>query len=469
MPISLGVPLGDREDHAAAMLNGIAAIPGAAAWPQSWERLSESLDIEWVRSALEATGKASVRRRRLPAEQVVWLVIGMGLLRDRSIASVVDHLGLALSDREGQPVVAPSAISQARARLGVEPMQQLFRETARRWAHESASRDRWRGLALYGVDGTRLFAADTPSNDEAFGRHVSGKGESAYPMVRLVALLALRSRLLAGATFGSYSGMSEVATARPLWSELPDNSLVIVDRGFFTAPVLAPIPTTGSQRHWLTRANKNTRWEVVEQLAEGDAIVEMTTDKGTRSAYPELPERWRMRAVAYQRPGHAPQTLLTSMLDPTAYPAAELAALYHERWEIELAFDDLKTEQLHAEHVLRSQLADGVRQEMWGILLAHNLVRLEIQRIADRANVPSRRVSFIAALRLICEEWHWATLPSAKAGALPKALARLEEKIKRFILPERRSLRLYPRALKIAKPKYPSKAAVLRRTAAAPN
>lgn len=447
------------------MLSGLSELPDAAAWPTSWSRFSESIDASWVASALQATGTATVRRRRLPAEQVIWVVIGMGLMRDRSMASVVDHLALALDDRQGRKVVAPSAVTQARARLGEEPLRWLFRETAKQWGHESASRDRWRGLALYGVDGTKLCAADTPTNDEEFGRHSGSNGPSAFPLVRVVALLALRSRMLVAAEVGSYAKASEVSMARPLWSELPDNSLVIVDRGFLAAPLLWPIAASGTERHWLTRAKQNTRLNTIRELGAGDSIVEMTIDDGdTRSAHPELPRKWQLRAIRYQRNGYEPQTLLTSMLDAEKYPAAELAGVYHERWELEQTFGDLKTKQLRAEQVLRSQHPDGVRQELWGILVAHNLVRREIERIADRAKVPPRRVSFIAALRLICEEWHWATLPSAKAGALPKALANLEEKISRFILPERRTHRSFPRALKVVTAKYPSKASVLRRT-----
>lgn len=446
------------------MLDAIHAVPDAARWPTSWDRFCESIDPKWVTEALEATGKASARRRRLPAEQVVWVVIGMGLLRDRSIAACVDQLGLAVSTREGQPVVAPSAIAQARARLGDEPMKWLFERIARRWGHESASRDRWHGLAVYGVDGTKLAAADTPQNVEEFGRHTGGGGDSAFPLLRVVALMALRSRMLVEVRFGSHSKESEVALARPLWSELPDHSLVIVDRGFFAAPVLVPIAASGTERHWLTRANSNTRYEVVEHLGDGDAIVEMTIDeKYTRKLYPDLPQKWRIRAVRYQRPGHDPQTLLTSMLDPVRYPAAELAALYHERWELELMFDEIKTHQLRAESALRSHHPSGVRQELWGILLAYNLVRREIERIAGRVDLPPKRISFLAALHLICEEWSWASAPSARGGNLGKALVNLEAKIKRFILPERRSDRSFPRAVKIARSRYPSKAAQARR------
>ena len=425
----------------------------------SFEKFSESLDPDWIQSALVATGKATVRRRRLPAEQIVWLVLGMALLRDRSIRSVAEHLRLAIAEPDGTSIVAPSALSQARARLGEEPMEWLFHKAAALWGHASADRERWCGLAVYGVDGTKLFAADTPSNCEEFGKH-TGTHPSAFPLVRVVALLALRSRMIVNATVGSWTKLSEVEMAQSLWKDLPDRSLAIVDRGFFTSSILTPLAAIGTERHWLTRAKANSKWEVIEQLAKDDLIVEMKPEPRTRKAYPGVPERWRMRAVTVRRKGHEPQVLLTSMLDAKAYPAAQLSALYHERWELELMFDDLKTEQLQAATVMRSQTASGVRQELWGALLAHNLVRLEIERIATRAKVSPLRISFIAALRMICDEWSWATDERSSPGTLPKTLASLERALLRFVLPPRRSDRSYPRAVKIAKGPYPTKASV---------
>jgi hypothetical protein len=395
----------------------------------------------------------------LPAEQIVWLVLGMALLRDRSISSVASHLRLAIAEPDGSSIVAPSALSQARARLGEEPMAWLFRETAARWGHASADRERWCGLAVYGVDGTKLFAADTPSNCEEFGKH-KGTHPSAFPLVRVVALLALRSRMIVNATVGSWTKLTEVEMAQSLWKDLPDRSLAILDRGFFTAPILTSLAAAGRERHWLTRAKHSHQWTVIEHLADDDAIVEVMTDSRTRKSYPDVPMRWRMRAVTVRRPGHEPQVLLTSMLDSEAYPAAQLSALYHERWELELMFDDLKTEQLQSAQVLRSQTAGGVRQELWGVLLAHNLVRLEIERIATRAKVSPLRISFIAALRMICDEWSWATDERSSPGTLPKTLASLERALLRFVLPPRRSERAYPRAVKIAKGPYPSKSSV---------
>jgi hypothetical protein len=162
--------------------------------PEAFESFPRPIDPAWIREALEATGTASLRRRRLPAEQVVWLVLGMALFRDRAIAEVAATLDIALPARRG-PTAAPSAVAQARNRLGDEPLQWLFETCARHWAHASADQHRWRGLALLGVDGTTLRLPDSHENREHFSTPGGGpRGPAAYPQMRLVTLLAAASR-----------------------------------------------------------------------------------------------------------------------------------------------------------------------------------------------------------------------------------------------------------------------------------
>lgn len=412
---------------------------------EDFTRFRDSIDPALIEQALAATGTATLRRRRLPAAQVVWLVIGMGLLRNRPIHDVVDKLDLALGD--DAPPIAPSSIVEARARLGAEPLMWLFARTAHMWAHQSASRDQWRGLSLYGVDGTTMTVADTAENAAHFGRSNSKHGESAFPLLRLTALFALRSHLIASAAFGPYA-KSEHYYAAELWSALPDHSLTIVDRGFFGASILWPIGASGTERHWLTRARKNQRGRVVGRLGPRDELVELTIPKQTRANNPALPQTWTVRVIAYQRPGFQPQRLVTSLLDAERYPADELIELYHERWELELAYDELKTQmQGGPASTLRSKHPERVNQEVWGLLLAYNLVRLEMERVADEAKVPPNRISFAAVFNLICDEWFWLS-GTRTPGAIPKQLQRLRRDLRRFILPPRRRERSYPRAVR---------------------
>ena len=222
----------------------------------SFALFADSLDAAWIERALQATDKASVRRRKLPADYVVWLVIGMGLLRDRSIQEVVRHLDLVLpgADRDRRSV-SGGAVVQARDRLGPQPLAWLFERTAHDWAMASADAHRWRGLAVFGVDGTTLRVPDSPENDAAFGRPGTSRGGAVagYPQLRLVALMVLRSHLLAALAVGPYRD-GELTVAERLWPTLPDRSLLIADRAFATYDLFQRLADPRRARHWLTRA-----------------------------------------------------------------------------------------------------------------------------------------------------------------------------------------------------------------------
>lgn len=435
--------------------------------PESFDDFRRHIDPAWIVEALDATGTATIRRRRLPADQVVWIVLGMALLRDRSIVEVVDRLDIALpgsasqcsrlrrSARGYSAVVSGAAIVKARDRLGDEPMGWLFGKSARSWAHGSADRHRWRGLAIYGVDGTTLRVPDSDENREHFGLAKGGaRGPSAYPMVRLVTLMALRSHLIAAAAFGPYS-KGEHTYASALWPSVPDHSLCIVDRGFLAADVLIPLSRDGTNRHWLIPAKKNLKWRVLNRHGADDMIVELIVSRHARAKNPALPETWQARAILHRRKGFRPRWLLTSMLDSRAYPAHDVAALYHERWEIELGYDEIKTEMLDREEAIRTRTPERIRQEIWGILLVYNLVRLEMDRVAGEAGVEPTRISFITSLHFICDEWLWCA--AASPGAIPRHLRNLRAKLSRYVLPPRRANRRYPRAVKIKMSNYPKK------------
>lgn len=429
----------------------------------SFTLFAQTLDPRWIEAALQATGGASVRRRKLPAEYVVWLVIGMGLLRDRSIAEVVRHLHLVLpgvAPPAGQHVTG-GAIVQARDRLGDQPLAALFATTAAQWATASADEHRWRGLAIYGVDGSQLRVPDSPENDQTFGRPRGGRGRAGYPQVRVVALMVLRSHLLAGLAVGACAD-GEVTLAASLWPTLPDDSLTIVDRGFLSYLLFHQLQSGGAHRHWLTRAKKHLQWDRRKRLGPHDVLVDLPVHRHLRRAHPELPETLPARAIRYHRRGFRPQTLLTSLLDPVAYPAAEIVALYHERWELEIGFDEVKTHTLEREEALRSRAPERIRQEIWGLAIGYNLVRLEMARVAARAAVAPQRISYRHTLMLIRNFWLTAWL--APPGVLPRRLEALQDELALLLLPPRRSQRRFPRAVKIKMSNYPLKRAPRRRT-----
>src|SRR4030095_10893857 len=225
---------------------------GAGERPANFEQCGAAIDPQWIADARAATGTASVRRRNLPAEHVVCLVIGMGLFHDRSIAEVVHHLDLVLPPRGGgRGRVSNAALVQARDQLGAAPLAGLFTQTATAWTADVAPSERWHELAVYGLDGTTLRVPDTPANVTAFGRPPSPDGAGAgYPHVRLVTLLSLRHHLLAAAAVGApHTG--ELALARGVWAALPDHAVVILDRGFCSYALFHALSDPTRDRHRL--------------------------------------------------------------------------------------------------------------------------------------------------------------------------------------------------------------------------
>ena len=439
-----------RQDHAGPIVSEFdvrfaeALDATSKLVPADLGALSSNLDPAWIEEALLATGTATLRRRRLPAEQVVWLVVGMALMRNLPIAQVVGRLDLALPDAEGNRTVAPSAVAQARRRLGAQPLEWLFHRTAEAWATDAAV-VRWRGMALVAVDGTTLRVPDSEENRRHFGSQTAGanRGTSGYPLLRLVTVMAVRSHLLLGASFGPY-GHGECSYARALFDLIPARSLVLTDRGYLQADVLVPLVAAGHD--WLTRKKSSTAYDLIERLGAGDELVELTVSREARKKDPTLPLTYQARAIRYHRKGFQPKTLLTSLLDARKYPADELRALYHERWEIELGYGEIKTDMLERMETIRSKSPEAIAQELWGLLIAYNLVRLEMLRIAQDLGVEPLRISFVAALRYLTQEWYWNATADTP-GAIPKRLASVRDQLRHFVLPPRRPERSYPRAV----------------------
>jgi hypothetical protein len=454
------------EDHAASVAPVQETFTEALEFtseftPRAFPNLIKHLDPAWIDEALLSTGTATVRRRRMPAEQTVWLVLAMAVMRDMPVTTVARQLDIALPAPDGTRTVASSALTQARARLGAQPMEWLFLRSAGEWAHRSAAADSWRGLGLYGVDGTTLRVADTPENRVHFGSQDSGRHDggrdtrmNGYPLMRMVVVMALRSHLLAAATFGPYE-IDERVYASSLWQTVPDHSLVLVDRLHLQASVLVPLMRDGTERHWITRAKSNSSYTTIQRIGTGDEIVEFKVRREARAKEPSLPKQFQARVIRYQRKGYRPQLLITSLLDENRYPASEIRALYHERWEIELGFGEIKTDMLERLETIRSKSPTAVEQEMWGLLIAYNLIRLEMQRIAAELDVAPTRISFVAALRECVEQWHFAAI--ASPGTIPARLATATDRLRNFVLPPRRPERVFPRAVKIKMSNYARK------------
>lgn len=417
--------------------------------PQGIARFQASLEMSWIDEALAATGTASIRRRKFPAEQAVWLVLGMALFRDRSINDVVAHLGLTLP---GTGTLAKSAIPVARRKLGPAPMKHLFQRVAGAWSNAEKAGD-YRGLTLLGIDGTCMRVQDSDANFEHFGKPTCRDGEGGgYPQLRLAALLNLGTRMVTDMEFGAFE-KSETALAEPLIARLPDDSLTLVDRGFYSYKLVHDVTQGGRNRHLLARLRKNIEVEVIEVLSDGTQRVRIHPNQSLKRTHPEFTATLVGRVITYQHPGGEPSRLFTTLMDADIHPAAELIRLYHDRWELEIAFDELKTHMLERLESLRSKTPEGVEQELWGVFLLYNLVRREMLLTAESINVQPRRISFWESLLLIRNVWITAWTTSAP-GTIPRHLLDLRTNLAALVLPERRSDRRYPRHVKIKMSNY---------------
>lgn len=408
-------------------------------------RLAEHLPTAWIEEALAATGTASLRRRRLPAEQVVWLVIALALYRHQSMPEVLATLDLALPSAT-EPPVSKSAVTQARQRLGAAALEWLFHQTARAWCRQDAERHAWQGLSL----GTTFRTPDSADNRAHFGAQAYASGKVAsYPQVRAVSVTAIRTHLVSDIAFGEY-GQNEMLYAKTLVGRIADHSLTVFDRGFLCAEILLGLTLSGQERHYLIPAKSNTKWEVLSGSAD-DCLVRMRVSPQARAKAPELPEHWIARAVRMVSANGKQRVLLTSLLDRRRFKADALAECYRRRWEIETSYRELKQSMLGEALTLRSQQPAGIEQEIWGALIAYNLVRLEMAKAALQARVEPTDLSFLRALHILQHEMIWAV--GMAPGKLPVHLARLRTQLQ-FAIVEKRRGRQCPRLVKALPKRY---------------
>lgn len=419
--------------------------------PHEFERFASLIDPVWIDEALRQTGTVSLRRRRLPAERMVWLVIGLALFRNEPIWHIVQQLDLA--DGPALNVPVPSAAVAGRERLGEAPLAWLFERLASCWGSAAIpDHGLFHGLRSYAVDGVVWSLPDTPANDEKFGRGSNARSDGAWPQLRAVCLMDTYTHLIRAAEFGDYA-TGELSFAKPLMHKVPDDSLTIFDRAYFSAAFLLDWQQTGQQRHWLLRARAGLRYEVICQLTSDDCLVSLPVSPQARRQRPDLPSHWQARLIKCMIGGE-PRQFLTSLCDAHRFPAREIAAHYMQRWEIELGFREIKQGMQKNATTLRSKLPELVRQEVWGTLIAYNLLRREIAQMADELHLPPQRLSFQwLALAITTALYHW---PLQTPGTFPRRLALLREQARAYLLPERRT-RSYPRAVKQPRSKFPMK------------
>jgi hypothetical protein len=365
--------------------------------------IAKFIPVEKVHYALNQAKRASVRERDLPAHVVVYYVIALALYMRSSYREVLrcllEGVQWLLDPSAPVKVAGKSGISQARSRLGAEPLKALYEAVVAPIA-ESRTRGAWyRQWRLVSLDGSTLDVADTVENDEAFGRPGASRGSSAFPKIRFVALLENGTHVLWNARMADYA-TDEIPLAREIVPGLKKGMLCLADRFFPSYQLWQAAANTGADLLW--RVRQNARLEVDQRLPDGSylsRIYASTSDRRKqRNAIVVRVIEYRLKDV----PGAEPiYRLITTILDPAAAPAKELAALYHERGEIETALDELKTHLRGAQIVLRSKTPELVRQEFYGLLLAHFAIRGLMHEAALRADEDPDRLSFLHSVRLV--------------------------------------------------------------------
>ena len=333
---------------------------------------------------------------------MAYFAMGMALHSEGSyedvLALISDGLAWANRSEDSPKLAVKAAISHARDRLGPEPMQKLFEKVAVPLAAAGAPGCWLAGRRLVAMDGTCLALPDTLANDEFFGRPGVAKGEkSAFPQARVVALAECGTHAMVDAVIGPYT-TSENTLAEELLDRLEAGMLCLADRGFYSFEAWQRARRTGADLCW--RVKKTLKLEPVEELADGSYLAEeFHSAKDRKRLHPTT-----VRVVEYKiedgREPAGPFRLITSILDHTEVSADELAAAYTQRWEIETAFDELKTHQRGPRAVLRSKSPELVLQEIWGHLCCHYAIRTLMADTAAHSGHDPDRVSFVKALRL---------------------------------------------------------------------
>jgi hypothetical protein len=383
--------------------------------------LTKAIPMERIQSVLKQTGKASQRQRDLPAHVVVYYVIALALYMQSSYREVLRCLleGIQwLTDPTAALKVAgKSGISQARTRLGSEPVRQLHDAVVGPIAVASTRGAWYRGWRLVSLDGSTLDVADEQGNQRAFGRPAASRGQSAYPQVRLVSLVEGGTHVLFGNRVAGVA-TGEITLARQVISGLQKGLLCLADRNFYGFKLWNQAAATGADLLW--RVKTNLRLPCDQRLADGSYLSRVY---GLAKDSRRQQNGVVVRVIEYQLEGVAEAEplyrLITTILDPDRAPAAELAALYQERWEIETALDELKTHLRGGGIVLRSKTPELVEQEFYGLMLAHYAVRGLMHEAALKEDVDPDVLSYLHAVRVVRRKLpSFVSIPPSAEGSL---------------------------------------------------
>ena len=419
------------------------------------EVFASTLKKEWIDQALEKTGRATKRERKLTAVFTVWLAIALAFYRNLSIQNVLNRVGnvpgVGSLWEDGKEPTSGSTV-EARTRVGFGPLREIA-EKLRRWILETYRESMsWKGWLLLDLDGTTFKLPDSDENRHRFGLPGSSRGRAAFPQMRALFLVSARLRFIVDALFAPY-GRGEVTLALRMLRLIPRGSLVILDRYFNAWQLLLGIREVGNQ--FLIRAKKGMKGAIVSVLGPGDRLIEMKIPRALRHQCPSMPKAVIVREITVRIRGKS-YRFLTSLLDAQTYPTVEMVFRYAERWQEEIALDEIKTHQSGATTVnrpviFRSKASRRVLQEAYGLVVAYNLIRILMTKAALQFNVPPLRISFIDSVERIRSAA--LLMAAARTPLLPTIFEDLLHSIAQCVLPKRKH-RDNPRVVCIKMSKY---------------
>jgi hypothetical protein len=377
--------------------------------------LTRLLDRDLVDEVVAAADRQEKRSRLLPARVMVYYVLALCLFFGVSYEEVMRKLTHGLrsvgSWRKEWTIPTTGAISKARMRLGEEPLRLLFERVANPMALRSTSGawlHRWRIMA---VDGVVFNLQDTKDNEKGFGR-CGGKNPSPFPQARIAGLVECGTHAVVAARVGPWKTRERAQVAELLWSFQQD-MLVLADAGVYSYDLWKAAARTPADLVW--RVTDSLDLPALKVLPDGSYLSLVGDPKLKRRnreyfrkniAHRVDVDLLEVRVVEYEIPDRDGKKesirLITTILDPIEASAAELAAVYHERWEEESVFDEIETHQRGGSAVLlRSKHAETVRQEIWALLLTHYAIRHLMREAAEQADIDTDRLSFIRSFRAI--------------------------------------------------------------------
>jgi hypothetical protein len=409
-----------------------------------------------MEQALFDSGRDQQRACRLCHRSMLWIVLAMGLLTHLPIRQVYKH---ARKMREGEEKTpSRSNLCEARQRLGVEPVRRVFDLVARPLATAETPGAFYKGLRLVGIDGSVFDVPDTPANAQRFHRSSGGRGDGAFPQIRKVSLVELGTHVEFALAFGGWQD-SEQKLVEQLWEKIPADALLLEDRGFFSYAHWKTLDARGVKL--LVRMKTGLVLKPIERLPDGSYLAKIYPSSYHRD---KDREGIVVRVIEYtlndpQRTGHQQaHRLVTNLFDHALFPARELVCNYHERWEIELVFDEQKTHldprrPSKAAH-FRSQTPEGVEQELYALSLGHFVVRALMFEAAKQEKLDVDRLSFTGSLQIL-----QARLPECDSST-PASLERWYRALLAELAQERtepRRNRVNPRVVKRKMSKFAKK------------